>query len=456
MRRFGQRQSMGAYLGPLWGLIVALVMISTPARAAESTEIMDVFSRDAEAAIDTSISLSWEMEHREGRILREFSCLAHDNIPGGGNELCPEGSRFLLGKEMVAERQTHLLFIDASIAYRRYFQASLRIPVVLHDLTTLEMDSAGGVSSANSSVDPDNFPSLFSLPFTGSTRSGVKDPTLTFRVAPLSFARDKTQATWVIDVALTSGLVPVRQAGNAAVGEGTWRLDVGTAVSVRPEWWVEPWFRMDTFMRFQDAGSLFQNLADTQTLTSPGHAIAASLGTTFIPLEDVEGRSTLTIDVGGMIHYRFEGREYTELFEALGTSECDPSNPQPCDLTTYDLGANSFLDGTERRKTDGVTDVEQYATASTWVNMRYQILEWVSVRAGFSFAYELPHFITFADAGEDKNGDQVVQLEDPSDPVGQPNEYSPVYATALDGIGNRFRTGGMMTYSVMFGLEGKF
>mgnify|MGYP001085379451 CR=1 FL=1 len=456
MRRLGQRQEGRAHRRILGFALVALVTLSSPAGAAEPTEIMDSFSRDAEAAIDTSVSVSWEMEHREGRILREFTCLAHDNISGGGSELCPEGSQFLLGKEMVAQRQTHLLYIDTSIAYRRYFQASLRIPVVLHDLTELEMDSDGGVTSANSSVDPDNFPSLFSLPFSGSVRSGVKDPTLTLRVAPFSFARDQTQATWVIDLALTSGLVPVRQAGNSSVGEGTWRLDFGTAVSVRPEWWVEPWFRMDTFMRFQDAGSLFQSLADTQTLTSPGHAIAASLGTTFIPLEDVEGRSTLTIDVGAMVHYRFEGREYTELFEALGTSECDPSNPQPCDLTTYELGANSFLDDSERRKTDGVTDVEQYATASTWMNMRYQILEWVSVRAGFSFAYEMPHFITFADAGEDKNGDQVVQLEDPSDPIGQPNEYSPVYATALDSIGNRFRTGGMMTYRVMFGLEGKF
>ena len=440
-----------------WGLALLMVCAtSLGANAAVATEIIDAFPRDGDAAIDTSVNLSWEMSHREGRILREFACLAHDNIEGGGAELCPEGSQFLLGKEMVSVRQTHLLYIDTSIAYRRYFLASLRIPVVLHDLAELKMDTEGGVTSANSSVDPDNFPSLFELPFKGSTRSGVKDPTLTLRVAPLSFSRDQTRPTWVLDLALTTGLVPVRQAANDSVGEGTWRLDFGTAVSVRPEWWVEPWFRMDTFMRFQDAGSLFQNIADTQTLTSPGHAIAASVGATFIPLEDVVGRSTLTIDVGGMIHYRFEGREYTDLFEALGTSECDPSNAQPCDLTTYDLGSNSFLDGSERRKTDGVTDVEQYATASTWLDMRYKIMEWVSIRAGFSLAYEFPHFITFADAGEDKNGDQVVQLEDPNDPVGQPNEYSPVYATALDAVGNRFRTGGMMTYQVMFGIEGSF
>ena len=456
MTRAGRRDRWVAVTQTFGAVLLGICMLSLDAAAAEPTEIMDAFPRDGDAMIDTSLNLSWEMSHREGRILREFSCLAHDDIPGGGAELCPEGSQFLLGREMVAVRQTHMLYIDAAIAYRRYLQASFRLPVVLHDLTELEMDTEGGISSSNSSVDPDTFPSLFDLPNSGSVRTGVKDPTLTLRVAPLSFARDKTRATWVLDLAITTGLVPVREASNTSVGEGTWRLDFGTAVSVRPEWWVEPWFRMDTFMRFQDAGSLFEDYADTQTLTSPGHAIAASAGTTFIPIEDVEGQSTLTIDIGGMIHYRFEGREYTDLFEALGTSECDPSNAQPCGLTTYDLGANSFLDGSERRKTDGVTDVEQYATASSWFTLRYQILEWVTVRAGFSLAYEFPHYITFADAGEDKNGDQVVQLEDPNDPDGQPNEYSPVYATSLDGIGNRFRTGGMMTYRVMFGLQGRF
>ena len=302
MRASGQGRRQLTWVRALCIALLSLCVSSVQAIAAEATEIIDPFPRDGDAAVDTSVSLSWEMSHREGRILREFACLAHDNIEGGGAELCPEGSQFLLGKEMVAVRQTHLLYIDTAIAYRRYFQASLRIPVVLHDLRELDMDHEGGDTSANSTVDPDNFPSLFELPFTGSTRSGVKDPTLSFRVAPLSFARDPTRATWILDLAITSGLVPVREAANDAVGEGTWRLDFGTAVSVRPDWWVEPWFRMDTFMRFQDAGSLFQNLADTQTLTSPGHAIAASAGATFIPLEDVSGRSTLTVDVGGMIH----------------------------------------------------------------------------------------------------------------------------------------------------------
>ena len=136
------------------------------------------------------------------------------------------------------------------------------------------MDTEGGVTSANSSVDPDNF-DVFGLPFKGSTRSGVRTHADASRRAPLSFSRDQTRPTWVLDLALTSGACPVRRAANDSVGEGTWRLDFGTAVSVRPEWWVEPWFRMDTFMRFQDAGSLFQNIADTQTLTSPGHAITA-------------------------------------------------------------------------------------------------------------------------------------------------------------------------------------
>ena len=55
-----------------WGLALAMVCAtSLGANAAVATEIIDAFPRGGDAAIDTSVSLSWEMSHREGRILRE-------------------------------------------------------------------------------------------------------------------------------------------------------------------------------------------------------------------------------------------------------------------------------------------------------------------------------------------------------------------------------------------------
>jgi len=429
---------------------VLLTAMAHSALAAEQTEIIDPFPRGDDTYIDTSLTLSWEMAMREGRILREFRCLSHDTIEGGGAALCPEGSRVLLARELVARRETHLMNIDAALAFRRYFMANLRIPIVLYDQTSLEHDV--GVTSTNSSVDPYNVPSLFSVPHNGPVRTGVGDPTLSLRVAPMSFTRDPTEAQWVLELALTTGLIGVKEASNTSVGEGTWKLDFGTSISTRPEPWVEPWFRMNTSLRFQDAGSIFgEYSAETQTLTSPGHAISAAFGTTFIPYESVERQSTFTVDVGTRMHYRFEGREYTDLFEALGSSACDPLNSsEPCDLTTYDRDKKSVTAVAERRKTDGVTDVEQHATVSGWLGARYQIVEWFSLKGGFSMAYEFPHFITFADAGVDLNDDSVVTSG------ADLNEYNPVYAEALDGLGNHFRTGGTMTFGLTFGLQGKF
>jgi hypothetical protein len=425
-------------------------MMAPGALAAVHTEIIDPFPRGDDTYVDTSVTLSWEMLMRQGRILREFRCLKHDTIEAGGTSLCRGGSKIMLARELVARRETHLMHIDAALSFRRYFMANLRIPIVLYELTQLEYDA--GVTSSNSSVDPYNIPSLFSVPNSGPIRSGVKDPTLSLRFAPWSFVRDPTQATWILELAVTTGLVGVKQASNSKVGDGTWVLGLGTAISARPEWWVEPWFRMGTAFRFQGMGSLFGEYStQTQRLTSPGHEISASFGTTFIPYESVKRQSTFTIDVGTRIHYRFQGREYTDLFDALGSSSCDPSDSaEPCDLTTYDRDKKSVEEVSQRRRTDGITDVQQHATVSGWLGVRYQILEWVSLKTGFSMAYEFPHFITFADPGIDLDGNEVVTSE------GDLNEYNPVYAEALDGLGNHFRTGGTMTYGVTAGLQGKF
>ena len=89
--------------------------------------------------------------------------------------------------------------------------------------------------------------------------------------------------------------------------------------------------------------------------------------------------------------------------------------------------------------------------------MRYKIMEWVSIRAGFSLAYEFPHFMyTFADAGEDKNGDKVVQLEIPTIRLASPMSTARCMPRPWTLSGSNFRTGGMMTYQVMFGIEGSF
>ncbi len=105
-----------------------------------------------------------------------------------------------------------------------------------------------------------------------------------------------------------------------------------------------------------------------------------------------------------------------------------------------------------RRRTDGITDVEQYALLSSWLGVHYQLLKWVKVSAMFTFTYEMPHFLTFADAGRDLDGKNQVEARN-SDKL---NEFNPVYNDAYDALGTRFRTGGMLMYGLTLGLQGQF
>jgi hypothetical protein len=437
-------------------LLCGLTLIPVDsALAAPVTEIMDGLTEDPKNEVDVSLDVGWDMAVRQGRILREFECLANDQQlnPPFADGLCPEQSEIVLVRELVAQRISHRLNVDIAIAYKRWFQFSVLLPIVLHDLTELSADA--GVTQSNSTVDPaGEGPGLFSLfpgPNRGTVRSGIADPTMMVRIVPISSARDPYHPTVALDLGLTTGLVQARRAGNSAVGEGTWSLLAATAISAKPVHWAEPWFRLGFRFRFEGSNTLFKQLSSTQTLTLPGHEFDASIGTTFIPFEDIDKRSAFTIDVGAGLMYRFEGREYTDLFEALGGAKCDGGQQDvSCALTAYERDTLSGENAQQLAQSDGVTDVEQYATLRGWITLKYQILEYFSAELGGRLAYELPHFLTFADVCDDVDGDGFCDSADGG------GEFNPVYVEALDGYGNRFRSGGMMTYGIRFALRGKF
>lgn len=428
----------------------ALLALCPGALAAERTDVVDSFERPAEEMIDGTVTVEWDMLLRSGRIMREFRCLAHDTIEGGGAELCPTGSGVLDARELRVDRQIHVLRIAAELAFWRIATFRVDVPLVLFDQTHLSGDA--GVSSNNSTVDPYNVPSLMDVPYAGTTRTGIADPSLSVRVTPMSRARDLTRPTWALDLRLVMPIAPIKTASNKAVGEGVWRIDLSTSLSSRPIRWVEPYFQATGTLRFAASNSLFQDYGPTQTLVAPGHGLGALVGTEIIPYEDVEKQRKLAIDLGAGVEYRFEGREYSDIFEALGRSSCDPVDPDdPCDLTTYERGDIDPATK-KRRRADGITDVEQYATLSGWAGVHYQMLKWVKLSAKFTFAYEMPHFITFADAGRDLDGQNQVEARNSN----KVNEFNPVYNESYDALGTRFRTGGMSMYGVTIALQGKF
>ncbi len=420
---------------------------TAPALASEMTDILDPFARSADAGLDFGLKVGWDMLHRGGDIRREFRCLSHDSQVGG---LCPDGSTIIDVDELTTERVIHRLNVDATLAFWRYAQLHARLPLVLSDRTTLGF--ADGVYPGNSTVDPEDRPSLFNLPFTGEKRTGLADPIVGVRFAPMSWTRDFTRPTWAIGLDLTLPFASVKEADNTAVGEGVFAVEISSAVSSRFTDYLQPYFKVAGKLNIPTAKSLFDDYGKTQTLVGPGHELGITLGSEIIPFEDHGDERTFVFDLGGSVRFKFEGREYTDLFEALGTSKCDPRDTsEPCDLTTFTRGDIDPATG-RRRKSDGITDVENYATFTGWFGLRYQMIKHLELTTRFTVGYETPHFLTAADAGKDLDGRNQVE---PVNSNGE-NEFSPVYNENYDAIGTRFRTANTMLYGLTVSLMGKF
>ena len=420
--------------------------MAAPATSATFTEISDAFTRGDDETVDLTLDVNWEFLQRDGKIRREFRCLRDDADVAN---LCADGSAVVPVNEMQVRRIIHRLNVDASVAFWRYAQLSLRLPIVLLDQTALRFDE--GITTVNSTVDASNRPSLFELPYTGTKRTGLGDLRFGMRFAPLNVTRDDTQPSWAVNIDLTVPTAEVKSPTNNAPGLGLWQIDVNTALSTRFTSWLEPYFQVGGVFRVPTASSDFEEYGNTQTLVSPGHSIGIALGTEFVPYEDHGNERSFTIDIGGSVDFRFEGRERTDLFEALGTSSCDARAAEPCELTTFSRG-DVDPNTNRRRKTDGITDVEQYATFKTWVNLRYQVIRNLKLNVAFWFAHETPHFITTADAGEDL--DNSGQVEESNDTGA--NEFNPVYSDHFDALGTRFMTANTLLFGANVSLMGKF
>lgn len=436
-------------------IIALLVLLAAPARAAQITEVQDSFEEGHPFGM--ALHVRYQYINDTAKILREGPKVS--------------GERHILYNAVDVTRFQHIMHFDLAVGLYHDLELALNLPVIIADQTSLDIDT-----------------NVLELPFStfkGSKRTGLGNVGLGIRWAPYSYARDKKYPTWLLGIMFRIPSGQVATAGNKAVGDGVFRVDVNTAISRRVYWWLEPYFDLHGSLvgtttkksPFADRG-----IEDAQTLVTPGHSIGLKLGTEFIPWEvESEGRH-FSIDLGVGLDYVFEGREYTELFELLGgqAGTCGASNG--CSPFTYSRGVKGEKDrliqqyqsgditGDEYNAaiqnidkdvaagvydiTDGITDVEHYGIYSGWLGFHLQPIRYFALGANFSFAYRQPHFITFADPGKDSavDLDGVVTGYNSQ----KENEYNPVYLEEVDKPGNRMKLDQPFTWSLMFTLTGQF
>jgi hypothetical protein len=419
---------------------------ATPVWAVETTDVLDAFDDDNKDPYDVNLRLRYAQDRRTSTVAREWRCLANDQV---GAQVCPGGSGIELVKELQYERIRHTLFVDARVGLYKDTELMISLPFVLRDGWTHKF--ANGVSRANSTLYPqDDTAAVLAAPYESNQRAGFGDMVMGVRWAPYNWFRDSWAPTWVFGFDWTLPTGEVMTAENDGVGYGLHELKLHSTISRRSLGVIEPFFGLHGTLRVGADKGLFVSQGSTQTRSSPGAVIGTRFGSTFLPWEDIAADERVEIELGFSMDYFFEGREYTEIWEALGS----PDNPCQADQgCTNLLHSRSAVDpATGRpRSTNGITDVEGYGRFAGWAAVHYQPIKHFQGSVSFNYGAETPHFITFGDYGRNLDGQKGVEQ---SNSVNQ-NEYSPTFLPELDTPGRRLRVQSIANWTLMVSVSGK-
>src|SRR5882724_8880240 len=359
---------------PLAGLLLTSLShaeephkVSEPSVLREPSEVVQVVDAfDDDDLFDLNLSLGYESTWTNSKILRESS-LTDSGFSDGGY------SRANLNVAEYSERISRLN-TRADIGLYKDLALIIRLPIILSDDRELKALSGSG---ANQKLTLGGAPGeqLFSVPFKSPTRSGVEYLAVGLDVTPMNQARDSTKPTWLIGIEgrfdvsepmhacnkspaqlnANSGLQGQSQVQcanpsdvnrNGASGDypttnvdqnslegsfhggrkpgvsrGVTALEGHTIVSRRVKY-IEPYGGFRALFEFQNSSSDYGATDLKGSLVNhPPLKGTMIFGLNVIPWEVREAFQRLAFDIRFTGMYVSEGRDYSELFDALGSSD---------------------------------------------------------------------------------------------------------------------------------------
>jgi len=375
---------------------------------AEVTAVADAFDRDN--PFDLHIYAAFIQRWKRADIHRETS-LNQPGLSSGG---------FVANTENVARfsEDTSILDVGADIGLFRDLALVIRMPIVLSDSRMLG-DLDGSSKNPQRLQDPTGA-ALFNVPFQSPTRSGLDYLAVGLDWAPSNQQRDRTKPTWVIGV---EGRFPIGDplhACNAAasgcpvpsdhsqlsrkpgVSRAMWGADVKTIISKRYGY-VEPYTGFEALFEVprsdSDMGTAV-NPSDIkgELVSLPPIVGTFTLGMEWIPWERREAFQRLVFDVRVQGIYNSPGREYSELFDALGSSNAPTLTQANAGGYTAGPSGGSVRDTTAPPVFfTGITDQAAYGAFAAQLNVVWQAGEYVKFGVGGGVRFNQSHSITAAD-----------------------------------------------------------
>ena len=197
------------------------------------------------------------------------------------------------------------------------------------------------------------------------------------------------------------------------VSRGVTALEVHTFVSRRVKY-IEPYGGFRALFEFQNEGSDYGATDLKGSLVNhPPLRGSMIFGLNVIPWEIRDAFQRLNLDIRFTGTYVSEGRDYSELFDALGTSDApslrypnynefqlqrptDAFNDDPRDGTADNVSIANR--NSQKVYFTGLTDVQQHGVYTLSTSLTWQAGEYVKFNVGGSYTITQAHFITFDQA----------------------------------------------------------
>ena len=488
--------------GGRWIALAGLFAWVTPAMAeeprtakeprpmAESTEITQVADAfDDDDPIDVNLSIGYQYSSRSADILRENGTSA---------------GLYTNSTDKIAQYKetTNRLLMRAEIGLFRDLAFIVRMPVILSNSQSLG-DYAGSTTQADS-LRGTTGEQLFTLPFSSPSRHGVEYLALGLDLGLMNQYRDHTKPTWIVgiesrfsvsepmhacndhpkdgevkcaspgdvdrngrqdDTALNATLpaanrtsLPLEGGGGTrspGVSRGTTGLELHSYVSKRIKY-IEPYGGFRMLFEFPNSGSDY-GVTDLRgnLVNHPPLQGTILMGLAVIPWEVRSDYQRLTFDLRLEGTYRSEGRDYNELFDALGSSDAKslrmPNYTGYLAPTTQTAGSTttSLIDPTSQRVfTSGLMDTQQYVITRYSISATYQANRYIKFSVGTALNHIQSHYLTFDQpcnaslSGSLKDAGPCRGRADTTSawtPTGIPN---PNYRPVIDAPGRRFLVDG--------------
>ena len=435
------------------------------------TDVIDAF--DDRDVFDVHISVGYLRNWEFGRIQREVA----------GPAAADGRDASLLQDIGGYELQRNGLLFGLDVGIFRDLAVYAQLPLILSDDRTLTRSSDLLPSTLDAGGSP-----AFDLPSSGfrsPTRSGVDWLGVGLAWSILNQARDPNVPTWLLMVEGRFNIgEPMRACQNAAMltcrpnidatgmplsgnyGPGASRgvnaLRIETRSSFRTGI-VEPYAGLMAQIEWPgSASSSFLPAGDLRGYINRLPPIQGrfTAGVAVIPWEDRQHFQRFTFDLRFHADYISEGRDYSPLFDALGSS----SNPHLA-RPSYEgvpVESNPTTDGLALVQFNGMTDTQSHARIGGQVVIEMQAAQYVRFQLGSVVMYSTPYNLTQSDACNPNVA--ASSVSDPrlqgdcraSSRAGNTSVLNPAHRPVIDTPGTRFRMDGLWNIDLYANVTAMF